>query len=200
MKRTRELVVTKRDETVERFSLPKLVNSIRIALEGRGYDGRLSGPLAKAVEMHLWELRRGDPPSTDYIFRCVSSVLQQTGLTDVSEDLMLHRRMRLARRRRMRVAAAPGGAAEATAAWKKSMLVATLENGYGLRHSVARFLAGQVEQQVFALNYRVVTKALLAELIRCEMLAWGLAGDAQLAGETAAIELQVGPNGRKKEP
>jgi hypothetical protein len=79
------------------------------------------------------------------------------------------------------------------------MLVATLENAYGLRHSVARFLAGRVEQQVFALNYRVVTKALLAELVRCEVLAWGLTGDAQLSGESAAIELQVGPIRPKKE-
>lgn len=200
MKRTKELVVTKRDETVERFSLPKLVNSIRVALEGRGYDGRLSGPLARAVEMHLWELRRGEPPSTDYIFRCVSSVLQQTGLTDVCEDLMQHRRARLARRRRLRVAGAPDGQTAATAAWKKSMIVATLENRYGLRHGVARFLAGQVERQVFMLNYRVVTTALLAELTRCELLAWGLASEAQVAADAAALEVQVGGQSPKKEP
>lgn len=199
MKRRKDTVVLKRDGTVERFSLFKLMNSIRVALEGRAYEGRLSGPLARAVELHLREFRIGEAPSTDYIFRCVASVLEQTGLTDVCEDMSLHRRMRNIRRRRTRVVGA-AAASETATAWQKAMVVATLEGHYGLRHSVARFLAGQIEQQVFALNYRAITRPFLAELIRNEVLAWGLGEEVLLRREASLCELPIlQPNEPKKE-
>jgi hypothetical protein len=50
-----------------------------------------------------------------------------------------------------------------------------LEARHGLRRSVARFLAGEVERRVLSLEYHVVSTALIAELIRNELLAWGLA-------------------------
>ncbi|MBK9127195.1 MAG: hypothetical protein IPM13_05275 [Phycisphaerales bacterium] len=202
MKRCKELVITKRDGTVERFSLPKLVSGLRVVLEGRSYDGRLAGPLAKAVEMHLHECRGSTPPRTDYIFRCVVSVLQQTGLSDVAEDLQLHRRLRAARRRRTRVFPAAGAATARGVPWQKTDIVAALENHYGLRHSVARFLAGQIESQVFGLNYRLITRPFLAELVRSEVLAWGLASEDVLqkgAADCVAPAAPTRDNPRSKE-
>ncbi len=199
VKRTsRDIVVTKQDGTVERFVLPKLANSLARVLRGRAYDARLATPLARAVAMHLREWPREQPPGTDYIYQCVTSVLQQTGLTDVADDLGHHRRLRAARRRRTRVL--PSGAPAGTTgeSWRKAALVATLENRYGLTHAVSRFLAGQIELQVFALNYRLLTRPFLAELVRNEVLAWGLA-DEQMLRVDKACEHPVGGLGQPVE-
>ncbi len=199
MKRTnKDVVVTKQDGTVERFALPKLANCLARVLRGRAYDPRLAGPLARAVAMHLREWPREQPPTTEYIYQCVTAVLQQTGLTDVADDLGHHRRLRAARRRRTRVLRSGAPAGTTGEPWRKVALVATLENRYGLTHAVARFLAGQIELQVFALNYRLMTRPFLAELVRSEVLAWGLA-DEQMLRVDKACEHPVGGPGQPVE-
>lgn len=186
------MAVTKGDGSVECFSLTKLSNSLSRVLQGRSYDPRLAGPLARAVAMHLQEWGEPKPPTTEYIFRCVSSVLQQTGLTDVAEDLAHHRRLRAARRRRTRVLDGPDGGGKPRP-WQKVAVVAALQNHYGVRHAVARFLAGQIESQVFALNYRLITRPFMTELVRNEILAWGLADEQVLRAEAYAEHSSGGP-------
>lgn len=178
MKRNKHLVVTKRDGTVERFSLIKLKNCLSTVMHKQSYDPRLAGPLARAVALHLEDWKEPSPPTSDYIYRCVRSVLQQTGLTDVADELAMHRRLRRSRRRRIRVLSADSTATRGRR-WEKGALVATMQNKYGLRHAVSRFLAGQVEQQVFALDYRTVSRSFVDEMIHNEILAWGL-GDEQV--------------------
>lgn len=165
-------MVTKRDGTLERFSLAKLCNCLAAVMRRQAYDPRLAGPLAKAVAMHLQEWQESSPPSTDYIYRCVRSVLQQTGLSDVADELAGHRRQRRARRSRIQVTdpARPS----ARERWRKAALVETLQNRHGLRYAVSRFMAGQIEAQVFSLGYREVSKPFLLELVRNEVQAWGL--------------------------
>jgi hypothetical protein len=171
----RQIIVTKRDGTLERFHLAKLSNCLAAVMRSRAYDPRLAAPLAKAVALHLQQWREPTPPTTDYIYRCVRSILQQTGLGDAADELAAHRRQRRARRRQIRVVDA--GPADRAELWRKSVLVQTLQTRYGLRHSVARFMAGRIEGQVFGLGYRVVSKLFLAELVRNEVLAWGLADE-----------------------
>lgn len=183
MRSTKQIVVTKQDGTLERFNLAKLTGSLAGAMRGHAYDPRLAVPLAKAVAMHLQDLQLTTPPTTDYIYRCARSVLQQTGLPDVADELANFRRQRRTRRRRVRVvdAALPEARGEL---WRKSALVQTLQTRYGLRHSVSRFVAGQIETQVFALDHREITRTFLAELVRNEVLAWGLA-DGRVMNEPA---------------
>jgi hypothetical protein len=185
VKNSKDIVVTKCDGSVECFSAAKLSATLARVLQGRSYDPRLARPLARAVALHLKEWRGSNPPTTQYIFRCVSSVLEQTGLADVADDLTHHRRLRTVRRRRTRVLAGSKKTGERGRPWRKVAIVATLENHYGLRHAVARFLAGQIESQVFALNYRLITKPFLAELVRNEVLAWGLADEQVLQAEVS---------------
>ncbi len=199
MKKTKEIVVTKRDGTVERFGSDKLSATLASALQARSYDPRLSTPLARAVALHLQEWKHPNPPTTEYIFRCVASVLEQTGLADVADDLKRHRRMRASRRRRTRVMAAGDQPGAKGKPWRKSAIVATLENHYGLRHTIARFLAGQIETQVFALDYRLITRPFLGELVRNEVLAWGLADEQVLHAELDVCEHPVAPARPQKE-
>ena len=174
MKSTKQVVVAKQDGTLERFSLAKLTNCLASAMHSLAYDPRLASPMARAVAMHLAEWNQPAPPSTDYIYRCARSVLHQTGLPDVADVLAAHHRARAARRRRIRVveSALPGATSEP---WRKAALVSTLQTRYGLRRAVSRFVAGRIEAQVFGLDYRTVSRSFLSELVRSELLAWGLA-------------------------
>lgn len=182
-------MVTKRDGTVEHFRPAKLTNCLVRAMQGRAYDPNLAEPLTRAVTLHLGEWRDTQPPTTNYIHRCVCSVLRQTGLGDVAEDLGLQRRTRTLRRRQIRVVDEDGS--EHGVAWRKASIVATLLNDYGLRHTVSRFLAGEIEMQVFALDYRRIRKSFLAELVRNEVLAWGLADTQVLEMDTPVVEPPV---------
>lgn len=190
MKSTRQIVVTKQDGTLERFSLAKLCNCLSAAMRGLAYDPRLAAPLARAVAMHLQDWAEASPPRTEYIYRCARAVLQQTGLTDVADVLANHRRLRAARRRRVRVT--PVSAGTTSAPWRKAALVETLQMRYGLRHTVARFMAGQIEVQVFALGYRTVSRPFLAEMVQNEVSAWGLTDENMLRVEPPAHEPSVG--------
>lgn len=184
MKSTKQIVVTKQDGTLERFSLAKLTNCLTAAMRNLAYDAGLAAPLARAVAMHLQEWSGPQPPTADYIHRCACSVLQQTGLMDVADVLVGHRRLRAARRRRIRVVESACAAARSVP-WSKSELVATLQGRYGLRRAVSRFVAGRIEAQVFALDYRTVARSFLAELVRSELVAWGLV-DVTVARPDAA--------------
>lgn len=173
MKSTRQIVLSKQDGTLERFSESKLTNCLAAAMRNLAYDPRLAGPLARAVAMHLQEWSHTSPPTTDYVYRCARSVLQQTGLTDVADVLASHRRLRTVRRHRIRVVESASAGARSEP-WRKSALVETLRGRHGLRRAVSRFVAGRIEAQVFALDYRTVSKSFLAELMRSELQAWGL--------------------------
>jgi hypothetical protein len=175
-KKTQQVVVTKCDGTLERFSLPKLANCLSRVLRAQAYDARLASPLANAIAMHLQDWHDPAPPTAAYIYRCARSVLQQTGLTDVADVLATHRRLRQLRRRQVRVLDTDL-ARGAGQPWRKGALVETLQDAYGLRHGVARFLAGRIEEQVFLLEYHAVSRAFLRELVRNEVLAWGLSDE-----------------------
>ncbi len=185
MKNARQVVITKSDGTLERFSATKLTNCLASVLRAQSYDPRLARPLANAVAMHLQEWQDPSPPTSAYIYRCVRAVLRQTGLSDVADALAEHRRQRQARRRRLRVvdsefARGPG------CTWHKGTLVRTLQARYGLRHGVSRFVAGRVEAQVFSLDYRTVSRSFLAELVRNELMAWGLIDEVPAGAVTPA--------------
>lgn len=199
MKNTKQIVVTKGDGTVERFSLTKLQNCLTRVLRTQSYDARLAGPLANAIAMHLAEWQGAVPPSTNYIHRCARSVLNQTGLAEVAEVLATHRRQRQVRRRQIRVLETEL-ARGLGQPWRKGALVEHLEHRHGLRHAVARFLAGRIEDQVFALDYRVVSKSFLRELVRNEVLAWGLADEQTMKGAPAACDppVRVSPPGEQQ--
>jgi len=199
VKRCKEIVVTKNDGSAECLSLAKLSASIARGLRGRAYDARLAGPLARAVAMHLAQWPVTSPPTTEYIFECVCAVLRQTGLPEVADDLLNHRRMRAVRRLRTRVLDRADQPGNRSKPWRKLAVVAALQERYGLRHAVARFLAGQIEAQVFALNYRVITKAFLEELIRNEVLAWGLADEPTAHVESDSCRHPVVPGDAPKD-
>ncbi|TWT45496.1 ATP cone domain protein [Phycisphaerae bacterium RAS1] len=201
MNKPSPLIVTKRDGTVEAFSLAKLRCSIATVMENASYDPRLGGPLSKAVAAHLQELPEGRPPSTDYVYRCVQSVLRQTGLSDVAELLDNHRRQRRARRQRL-IVLDPAHTGRGRSRWRKEALVARLRRDHDLGSAAARFIAGRVEARVFELNAQQLEAAALTDVLARELAAWGLGEDpvsatpAASGGQAASI---AGPASRKEE-
>ena len=181
--------VAKRDGSIESFSISKLRSALTRVLRTSECDAKLAEPLAKAVAVHLEDWEDQNPPSTDYVFRCVRQVLEQTGLDDAAREFARQRRIRDERRKSLRVVDrdAPG---QRFAPWRKAEVFRSLQKDYGIGSAAARFLAGRTEDQVFALNYRLISKTLIAELIRNELLAWGLADERPRSADPASA---IGP-------
>ncbi|MGD8451050.1 MAG: ATP cone domain-containing protein [Phycisphaerae bacterium] len=173
MSEAQRVVVTKRDGTKECLSVSKLQSCLRRVLRIAGNETHLAEPLARALASHVRHSGEPERLTTNYVYRCVNTALVQTGLVDAAEVLARHRRQREARRRRLRVFD-PAEPDRKPVRWRKGALVDTLRGRYGLRQPVARYLAAKIEDRVFGLDYRSVSRTLLAELMRNEVLAWGL--------------------------
>ena len=186
MKKLKIASVAKRDGSVEPFDFAKLRRCLAVAMKGCAYDAVYADALARAVAMHLQDWRDAAPASTGYIAGCVKAVLEETGLNDVANFLDRHRRQRDARRSRIDLidTASPE---RLQRKWSKRLVVEALTQTHSLRVEVARILAGEVEQRVLALNYNMISLSLLGELIRNELMAWGLADDA-LASQPASAD------------
>lgn len=192
MKKSKIARVAKRDGSQETFELGKLRRSLANAMRGCGYDEMYADALAKAVAIHVKEWGDATPPSTEYIFGCVRAVLDETGLGDVAAALQRHFRQREVKRRRVEVVTTRRPD-QPRAAWSKGRVATTLERRHGLRTSVARILAGEIENRVLGLNYSIVSSALIAELIRNELMAWGLSDDAIAVTLRHGVDASVGP-------
>ena len=166
-------MIAKREGQLERFEPPKPRRCLAAAMKACNRDLRLADALAGAVALHLRDWSAAGPPSSDYIFRCLRTALVETGMEDVAQHLVLHRRRRASQRRGLSVFDV-NKSHYALAPWRKAAVAATLEGRHGLTHAVARILAGEIERRVLALEYSVVSKSLIRELVRNELLAWGL--------------------------
>ena len=135
-------------------------------------DARFADPLAQAVQMHLEQWTESRPPTSDYIFRCLRSALVQTGMPEAAEELLSRRQARRDGRCGVRVydSAACRSSSEP---WRKTAVVNCLQTRYGLRYATARVLAREIETRVLALDYRLVSTALIREMVCNELLAWG---------------------------
>jgi hypothetical protein len=171
---SKPIMLAKRDGTLEPFLPGKLRRVLDLALRAGRHDPRLADPLIQAVEAHLccWDEPR--PPTTEYVYRCVHTVLRETGLDEVADVLATHRRSRRLKRRSLRVLRPD--ASGVAAPWRKTTVVEALEKRFELGHAVARIVAGELETRVLNLGYRTISSGLLEELMRNELLAWGLAG------------------------
>ena len=174
MSESKPIILAKRDGALEPFLPGKLRRVLALALRAGRHDPRLADPLIQAVEAHLqcWDEPR--PPTTEYVYRCAHTVLRETGLNEVADVLATHRRWRRLKRRSVRVLRPD--ASGAAAPWRKTNVVGALEKRYELGHAVARIVAGELENRVLNLGFRTISHGLLEELIRNELLAWGLAG------------------------
>jgi len=171
VKRTQTVRIIKRDGSREPFDIAKVRACLVRAMRSARQSTRFAEDLARAVALHLQGWSEPSPPTSAYILRCVHSVLRETGMNRAARYLAHAHRMREAGRRAVQVVDRQGRRGRA---WSKVSVVRHLQRQYGLRRTTARFLAGQVEQRILALGYTAVSRALLAEVVRTELRAWGL--------------------------
>ena len=172
MKTANTITIAKRDGSQEPFSPAKLRRVVALAMQACGYDRKLADPLVQAVEVHLQYWEEPHLPTSEYVARCVNAVLKQTGLHDVRECVAAHRRWRRVRRRAVQVARPVSK--RGLRPWRKNSLIAMLKKRYDVGHAVARIVAGEIELRVLNLGFSVISHALLEELVRNELAAWGL--------------------------
>ncbi len=184
MKDSSIIQLAKRDGTREPFQGPKLRRCFAIGMNACGYEEHLAEDLVRAVWLHLKEWPEARPPRTEYVFRCVRTVLKETGMRDVARFLDRFRRERTARRSRVRVARDRRGDSPPRS-WQKGQVVRTLQKRFGLTRATARVLGNEVEQRVLGLGYRLVSSSLVTELVRNELRCWGLARGALRVGSDA---------------
>ncbi len=184
MGRPADILIAKREGGLEPFQQAKPHRCLVAAMKAQRRDHRLAGPLVQALRLHMLKRREPGPVSAEYVFRCVHAVLTDTGLGDVAERLARHRRRRAERRRRVRVLAEQAGEPRP---WSKAAIVETLQGRFGLSYETSRILASEIERRILALDYRLVSATLVEELIRGELLAWGLACDPTPADRPAAV-------------
>ncbi|MFQ5423623.1 MAG: hypothetical protein ACE5F9_06530 [Phycisphaerae bacterium] len=178
--------VRKRDGEVERFSLPKLMTCMRRGLDGAGdaagFSLRGARGLAEAVQTYLAEMADTDPVMAARIADMVYLVLTHTGHGEAAMAIQEFARERERDRRRVLVATrrkVDGRYAQRR--WKKGLVVSHLRRQHLLDAPVSRMIAGRVEQLVFNCGLRVVTSGLVTEMVRSELLAWGLLPAALMA-------------------
>lgn len=191
-------MIAKREGRLEPFETAKLRRCLAAAMKTCNCDERFADALARALELHLRDRREPRPPTTDYIFRCLRTALCETGMDQVARQLARHRRRRTSQRRKLSVFDARASQ-PALAPWRKATVAGTLERRHGLTHSVARILAGEIERRVLALEYSAISTALIAELIRNELMAWGLADPVKDAAPRALeVDVVAGRRTRKE--
>lgn len=169
-------IISKRDGSSEPFSTSKLHRCVDVLLRGAGFDSHLATPLSKAVALHIQRCDEDEPLTSSYVFDCVHAVLSQTGLREAADGFRAHRDRRRGSRERITVIDDSRASASALP-WDKACLIATLKDKYCLRHAVSRYLASEIENKVFALQYQSVSRQLLSALVRNELSSWGLRDD-----------------------
>jgi len=184
------LRVTKRDGTQEDFDVAKLRACLARALQACGYPSRLAAPLAAAITDYLARRPPEPSPTTDSVYRYACTVLGKTGFGEAVAWLNVNRRRRAVLRRNVSVfdALQPQ---QCSTRWSRAVLVGGLRRQHQLLPSVARFLAGRIEQHVLDLGMRLVSTTFIAELARKELSAWGLSEAALTVHSVAACSDRI---------
>lgn len=177
-----KLKIVKAEGAIERFQISKLRRSLALAMSGGECDVDLADPLARAIAMYVRGRRSAATLSTQHVFECAQAVLRDTGLTETAMKMARHRRDRARRRQTVLVGDLERPEAE-PAAWSKQRVVEAIERQFRLRMPVARILAAEIERRVLQLDYKMISTGLVREVIRNEMLAWGLVCDEVLQGK-----------------
>jgi hypothetical protein len=186
------LRVRKRDGTIEPFTFSKLLNSIRTGLAVGGEttdpDPAAARGLAEAVYEYNRQAQGDEPVDAPALSELVDLVLTHTGHTAACMAMRRHRSIRDDQRRRVMVAnprSSDGRFVQRR--WNKGHIVRHLRRRHLLDAPASRMIAGRVEQLIFNCGLKVVTTGLVREMIKSELLAWGLLPGALVVKKTRAF-------------
>ena len=189
--------IMKRDGSIEPFVLSKLLHCIGNGFCTSGEPPERSSAtargLAEAVHAYLRKTGPRSPVPTEQLSELVELVLTQTGHTAVGMAIKQHDQLRDRQRRWLRVAGSNHrNGCYVQRRWNKCRVVEHLREAHVLDAPASRIIASRVEQLVFNCGLKVVTTGLVREMVKSELLAWGLLPGALL------VKKQGGRRGTKK--
>jgi len=161
--------VMKTDGTAEPYLHTKVLGTFHHALSESGEPNLYAAEqMAQAVTYYLYSQPHSRTVTTDEIHLMIQSVLCDTGHILAAEALNQHRNQRKLQRRRIEVVEDTPDDNAAAVPWSKSAIVEHLVSRYHLRRSLARVIAGQVEETIFRMEIFRIRKGLIRHLVETE--------------------------------
>jgi len=161
--------VVKTDGTAEPYLHTKVLGTFHHALSAAGEANLYAAEqMAQAVTYYLHSSPAARAVSSDEIHLMIQAVLQDTGHRAAAEALNQHRIQRKLLRRRIEVIEDSSAEEPSSSAWNKSEIVDYLIRRYHLNRSLARVIAGQVEEKVFRMEVFRIRKGLIRQLVENE--------------------------------
>lgn len=161
--------VMKTDRTAESYLHTKVLGAFHHALSDAGIPDLFAAEqMAEAVTFYLYRQPNSRTITTDEIHLMIQAVLQDTGFASAAQVLTDHRIQRKLQRKRMEVVEDAPSSSPQTSGWNKSVIVDHLIRHYHLNRSLARVIAGSVEEKVIRMGASRIRKGLIRELVESE--------------------------------
>lgn len=170
MNGSRTIRVLKHDGQAERFDPLKLAASMWRAIEQTGGQFAHARELAGAIGLYLRE-NECKCISSSAIFEMSLTVLRRVQLTEAAGKLESHSFRRDLRRRTLRICHDSGK----ITAWSKGWLCELAQRIWNLSPSVARIIAGAIEEDLLACETKVVSRREVLEMLNARVAEYGLA-------------------------
>lgn len=170
-----QIQVLKADQTTESYLHTKVLGTFHLALSRAGQgDLYTAEQLAEAVTFYLYRKPPSRQIATEEIYLMIQAVLSDTGYGRAAEILNRHRLERRLQRRRVEIVGGQNGSTTA-ASWDKSRLVEELMETFAVERSLARVIAGAVEEKILRMGIGKISRGLLNELVAVDLEAMLLA-------------------------
>lgn len=159
-----QIRVNKSDGSIEPYLHTKVFGSLHRAMAAEESDSlETAQMLSDAVTYFLY--RRSEPRSltTEEVHQMTLTVLEGAGYPLAAECLNAHRLNRRLQRRRIEVVDSQFHA------WNKGYIVLDLEKQYNIERSLARAIAGSVEETVLRMGVLRVRKGMIHHLVMTNM-------------------------------
>lgn len=158
--------VTKADRSIEPYLHTKVLGTFHTALSCADQSNLYTAEqLAEAVTFYLYSHKKNQTVTSDEIYLMIQAVLKDTGFKPASEVLHDHRVGRKLQRKRIEVISQIQGNGSYVNGWSKSKIVEDLIRKQQISPSIARAIAGSVEEKVLKMGVCRVSKKLITELV-----------------------------------
>lgn len=161
--------VLKTDRTAESYLHTKVLGTFHHALSAAGSPDLFAAEqMAEAVTFYLYSQPGSRTVTTDEIHLMIQAVLQDTGFVSAAGALNDHRLQRKLQRKRIEVIEDAPDGNPPVSGWNKSIIVEHLTRQYHLNRSLARVIAGAVEEKIIRMGASRIRKGLIRELLESE--------------------------------
>lgn len=161
-----QIRVTKNDGTVEPYLHTKVLGTFNYALALVDDDSLFAAEqLAEAVTFYIYGAEGKQMLTSEEIHLMILSVLTGTGYGHAAQALSRHRLTRRLQRRRIEVISETAGGDACAEPWDKSRIVTDLIDEREIEPSLARTIAGAVEEKVLAMKLGRIRKGLIRQLV-----------------------------------